>query len=72
MLLLEALPQVLPREDEEIAAGLAESLVQQGIEVVTGARVEEVKKQKRGVALRYRTSTSSVESVGEEEQTRRV
>ena len=64
VLLLEALPQVLPREDEEIAAGLAESLTRQGIEVVTGARVEEVKKQKRGVALRYR--------VGEEEQRRRV
>ena len=64
VLLLEALPQVLPREDEEIAAGLAESLAQQGIEVVIGARVEEVKRQKRGVALRYR--------VGEAEQTRRV
>ena len=64
VLLLEALPQVLPREDEEIAAGLAESLTQQGIEVATGARVEEVKKQKRAVALRYR--------IGDEEQTRRV
>ena len=72
VLLLEALPQVLPREDEEIAAGLAESLTQQGIEVVTEARVEEVKRQKRGVALRYRTSTSSVGSVGEEQKTRRV
>ena len=72
VLLLEALPQVLPREDEEIAAGLAESLGQQGVEVVTGARVEEVKRQKRGVALRYRTSASSVESGGEEEQRRRV
>ena len=72
VLLLEALPQVLPREDEEIAAGLAESLGQQGVEVVTGVRVEEVKRQKRGVALRYRTSASSVESGGEEEQTRRV
>ena len=64
VLLLEALPQVLPREDEEIAAGLAESLAQQGIEVATGARVEEVKRQKRAVALRYR--------VGDEVQTRRV
>ena len=72
VLLLEALPQVLPREDEEIATGLAESLTRQGIEVVTGARVEEVKKQKRGVALRYRTSASSVGSGGGEEQRRRV
>ncbi len=64
VLLLEALPQILPREDEEIAAGLAESLTRQGIEVVPQARVEEVKRQKRGVALRYR--------VGAQEQTRRV
>lgn len=64
VLLLEALPQVLPREDEEIAAGLAASLAQQGIEVATQARVEEVKRQKRGVALRYR--------VGEKVQTRKV
>ena len=64
VVLLEALPQVLPREDEEIAAGLAASLERQGIEVATGVRVEEVKRQKRRVALRYR--------VGEEEQTRRV
>lgn len=64
VLLLEALPQILPREDEEIAAGLAESLTRQGIEVVPQARVEEVKRQKRAVAVRYR--------VGEEEQTRRV
>ena len=53
VLLLEALPQILPREDEEIAAGLAESLSSQGIEVATGARVVEVKKQKRQLALRY-------------------
>ena len=64
VLLLEALPQVLPREDEEIAAGLADSLVRQGIEVATGARVVEVKKQKRQIALRYQ--------VDGEEQSRKV
>jgi len=64
VLLLEALPQILPREDEEIAAGLVESLVKQGIEVATGARMVEVKKQKRQLALRYQ--------LGGEEQTRKV
>ena len=64
VLLLEALPQVLPREDQEIAKGLAESLSGQGIEVVTGARVEEVTKEKRQIALRYQ--------VGSEELTRKV
>ena len=56
VLLLEALPQVLPREDEEIAAGLAESLRQQGIEVATGARVVEVKKEKRQITVRYQVA----------------
>lgn len=64
VLLLEALPQILPREDEEIAAGLAESLIKQGVEVATGARVVEVKKQQRQIALRY--------EVAGEEQTRKV
>ena len=64
VLLLEALPQVLPREEQEIAKGLAESLSGQGIEVVTGARVEEVTKEKRQIALRYQ--------VGSEELTRKV
>ena len=64
VLLLEALPQVLPREDGEIAAGLAESLSRQGIEIATGAKVLEVKKRRHQVALRYQ--------VGQEEQTRKV
>ena len=54
----------MPREDEEIAAGLADSLVRQGIEVATGARVVEVKKQKRQIILRYQ--------VDGEEQSRKV
>ena len=53
VLLLEALPQILPREDEEIAAGLAESLSEQGIEVATGAKVVGVNNKKRRVAVRY-------------------
>ena len=53
VLLLEALPQILPREDEEIAAGLAESLSEQGIEVATGAKVVAVNNKKRQVAVRY-------------------
>ena len=53
VLLLEALPQILPREDEEIAAGLAESLSEQGIEVATGAKVVAGNNKKRRVAVRY-------------------
>ena len=39
---LEALPQVLPREDEEVAGLLEQSLQKQGIEIETGVRVEAI------------------------------
>ncbi|NKB68336.1 MAG: dihydrolipoyl dehydrogenase [Candidatus Latescibacteria bacterium] len=51
---LEALPQVLPREDEEVAGLLAESLKAQGIEVETGVRVEAVEKAAGQVTVRYK------------------
>jgi len=50
---VEALPQVLPREDEEIAAILDKSLAGQGIELETGARIESVEKKEDGVEVRY-------------------
>ena len=50
---LEALPQVLPREDEEVAALLAASLKGQGIGVETGVRVQEVDSSGEQVAVRY-------------------
>ena len=53
VLLLETLPQILPREDEEIAAGLAESLSKQGVEIATGARGMEVSSKKRRLAVDY-------------------
>src|SRR5581483_8379255 len=38
--LLEALPQILPVEDEEVATALHRSLEKMGIEILTGAKVE--------------------------------
>jgi dihydrolipoamide dehydrogenase len=45
---LEAESQVLPREDEEIAGVLEQSLTEQGINVHTGVKVSRVGKGKRG------------------------
>ncbi len=44
---LEAESQVLPREDEEIAGVLEQSLIEQGINVHTGVKVSKVGKGKR-------------------------
>jgi len=45
---LEAESQILPREDEEIAAALEQSLKEQGIAIHTGVRVSSVAKAKGG------------------------
>lgn len=52
--LLEALPHILPREDEEVAAVLAKSLSKQGIQIAAGVQVGSVKAGAKGVEVRYR------------------
>jgi dihydrolipoamide dehydrogenase len=51
--LLEALPQILPLEDEEIAKAAARELAKQNIEIVTGANIEGAKAKKDGVELTF-------------------
>ncbi len=50
---VEALPQVLPREDAEVAQVLVKSLEEQGIAVATGVGVTGVKSKGRKVEVRY-------------------
>ncbi|MCC7264884.1 MAG: dihydrolipoyl dehydrogenase [Candidatus Latescibacteria bacterium] len=52
--LLEALPHILPREDEEVAGLLTKSLAKQGIEIAAGVQVTAVKAGAKGVEVRYR------------------
>jgi dihydrolipoamide dehydrogenase len=52
--LLEALPQILPREDEEVAGLLTRSLSKQGIKIAAGVQVGAVKAGPRGVEVQYR------------------
>lgn len=47
--LVEALPRVLPVEDEEISAVLARSFKKQGIQIMTGAKIENIKVGKKSV-----------------------
>src|SRR2546421_10044714 len=51
VVLLEALPQILPLEDEDIAKAAAREIRKQNVEIVTGANVENVKVEKGGVKI---------------------
>jgi dihydrolipoamide dehydrogenase len=51
--LLEALPQVLPLEDEEIAKAAARDIGKRGVEVVTDAKIEGAEADDEGVELSF-------------------
>jgi dihydrolipoamide dehydrogenase len=51
--LLEALPQILPLEDEEIAKAAAREIRKQNVTIVTEANVESAEVSDDGVELRY-------------------
>ncbi len=57
--LLEALPQILPLEDEEIAKMAARELAKQNIEIVTNANVERAEAKADGVELTYGGETKT-------------
>src|SRR5206468_1717717 len=54
--LIEALPQVLPVEDAEIAQHVERALRRQGIEIHTGARVGGVQRADGGVRVEFTDS----------------
>lgn len=64
--LLEALPQVLPAEDAEVAEELAKSLKRQRIRVEAGARVEKVEADEAGVRVAFATAAGKAETVAAE------
>jgi dihydrolipoamide dehydrogenase len=51
--LLEALPQILPLEDEEIAKAAAREIAKQNVEIVTGANIEGADAKDDGVELTF-------------------
>jgi len=53
VLLLEALPGILPLEDEEIAKAVERELKKQNVRVVTGANVESVEPEEDGVTIAW-------------------
>ncbi|MBZ5527496.1 MAG: dihydrolipoyl dehydrogenase [Acidobacteriia bacterium] len=52
--ILEALPRVVPVEDEEISAELEKTFKKRGIAIQTGCTVESVKKEAAGVSVTFK------------------
>jgi len=61
--LIEALPRVLPLEDEEISAELARAFKRRGIEVLTGAKVEKIDTTGNDVKIALGSSVVSAEKL---------
>ncbi|MGH9786530.1 MAG: dihydrolipoyl dehydrogenase, partial [Terriglobia bacterium] len=59
VVLVEMLPRILPLADEEISKELEKSLKKQGIQILTGAKVERVEKKKSGVEVAVAQSGKS-------------
>lgn len=60
---VEILPQILPVEDEEIAAFARKQLEQQGIKIMTDAKVSEVKKGKNDVTCSVEDSNGKTQQI---------
>ncbi len=63
VILIEALPGVLPREDAEIGRLVGKSLARRGIRVEAGARVTDVEPAAEGVRFQLTTSAGTTEAV---------
>src|SRR3954467_14648787 len=59
VLLLEALDQILPLEDAEIAKAAAREIGKQNVKIVTGANVESAEASKDGVKVTYGGETET-------------
>lgn len=61
VILIEMLPQILPAEDKDIAKIVERSFKKQGIEISTGAPVENVEAGEGSVKLSYGETTTEVD-----------
>jgi dihydrolipoamide dehydrogenase len=63
VVLLEALPQILPLEDEDIARACAREIAKQNVKIVTGAKVENVEVGKKGAKVDWGEGAESFDYV---------
>jgi len=61
--ILEALPRVVPVEDEEISAELTKAFQKKGIQVFTGCAVESVKKDAKGITVAFKDKDGKAQTL---------
>jgi dihydrolipoamide dehydrogenase len=64
--LIEVLPNIVPLEDQEISKELKRIFTKQGIEVFTGAKLEEAKTKENGVEVTFKTERGEVKKLSVE------
>jgi dihydrolipoamide dehydrogenase len=64
--LLEALPRVVPLEDEEISAELEKSFRKKGIRIELEAKVESVKQDAKGATVTYKDKAGKSQTISAE------
>jgi dihydrolipoamide dehydrogenase len=61
--ILEALPRVVPVEDEEISAELTKAFQKKGVQVFTSCAVESVKKDAKGVTVSFKDKDGKAQTL---------
>ena len=64
--ILEALPRIVPLEDEEISPELEKAFKKKGIRIETGAKVESVKKDAKGATVSFKDKAGKPQSIAAE------
>ena len=64
--LLEALPRIVPLEDEDISAELLKQLKKRGMKIELEAKVESVKKNANGATVTYKDNTGKSQTIAAE------
>ena len=64
--ILEALPRVVPLEDEEISPALERAFKKRGIQIQTGAKVEGIATNAKGATVSYTDSSGKKQSIAAE------
>jgi dihydrolipoamide dehydrogenase len=64
--ILEALPRIVPLEDEEISPELEKAFKKKGIRIETEAKVESVKKDPRGATVAFKDKTGKSQNLSAE------
>ncbi|MGB8675574.1 MAG: dihydrolipoyl dehydrogenase [Candidatus Acidiferrales bacterium] len=64
--ILEALPRVVPLEDEEISSELEKAFKKKGIRIETEAKVESVQKDAKGATVTFKDKTGKSQTISAE------